>query len=224
KELSRQRRYWPGDEQLREAIRTRPFYISGRGPQRKVILERLEQSYGHPELIDFERASLTVEHVLPQTLSQEWREHLASLGQDPDEVHQILVHTLGNLTLTAFNGTLSNIPFERKRQIYGASHLELNRALAEQDAWGHDQILARADELADHAIAIWPSPLPGVPEQTSGLDWSRINAAFAAIPCGRWTTYAELAQLGGTAAMPVGQHVAATPSLGNAYQVLGSDG
>jgi hypothetical protein len=32
-ELSRPRRYWPGDEQLREAIRTRPFYYSGRSPQ-----------------------------------------------------------------------------------------------------------------------------------------------------------------------------------------------
>ena len=223
-ELSRQRRYWPGDEQLREAIQARPFYISGRGPQRKVILERLEESYGHPELIDFEKASLTVEHVLPQTLSEEWRAHLASLGQDPDEVHQSLVHTLGNLTLTAFNGTLSNNPFERKRQIYSASHLELNRALAEQDAWGRDQILARAGELADHAIAIWPSPLPGVPEHPGGFDWSRISAAIAAIPRGRWTTYGELAQLGGTAAMPVGQHVANTPSVGNAYQVLGSDG
>jgi hypothetical protein len=31
-ELSRLRRYWPGDEELREAIRTRPSYYSGRGP------------------------------------------------------------------------------------------------------------------------------------------------------------------------------------------------
>ncbi|WP_368735746.1 HNH endonuclease family protein, partial [Erythrobacter sp. SN021] len=80
-------------------------------------------------------------------LSQEWRDHLVSLGQDPDEVHQRLVHTLGNLTLTAFNGTLSNTPFQRKRQIYSGSHLELNRALAEQHAWGHEEIMARADEL-----------------------------------------------------------------------------
>jgi len=222
-ELSRQRRYWPGDEQLREAIRARPFYFSGRGPQRKVILERLEQSYGHPEQIDFEKTSLTVEHVLPQTLSEEWREHLAGLGQDPDEVHQSLVHTLGNLTLTAFNGTLSNNPFERKRQIYRASHLELNRALAGQDAWGRDQILARADELTDHAIAIWPSPMPGILEKPAGFDWSQIHAAIAAIPRGRWTTYGELAQLGGTAAMPIGQHIASTPSLTNAYRVLGAD-
>jgi uncharacterized protein with ParB-like and HNH nuclease domain/alkylated DNA nucleotide flippase Atl1 len=224
RELSRQRRYWPGDEQLREAIRTRSFYLSGRGPQRKIILERLEQSYDHPEKIDFETSDLTVEHVLPQTLSEEWRQHLVSLGQDPEEVHQSLVHTLGNLTLTAFNGTLSNNPFERKQQIYSASHLELNRALAEQDVWGRDQILARADELAGQAIGIWPGPLPGVPEPPSGFDWSRVNAAIAAIPRGRWTTYGELGQLAGTAAMPIGQHIASTPSLGNAYQVLGSDG
>ena len=132
---------------------------------------------------------------MPQALSEEWREHLTSLGQDPDEVHQALVHTLGNLTLTAFNWKLSNNPFERKRQIYSASHLELNRALAAQDAWGRDQILARADELANHAITIWPSPIPGVAEPPAGFDWRRINAAIAAIPRGRWTTYGDLAQL-----------------------------
>jgi len=223
-ELSRQRRYWPSDDQLREAIRTRPFYFSGRGQQRKIILERLEESYGHPEPVDFEAADLTIEHVLPQTLSDEWRAHLAELGQDADDVQQTLVHTLGNLTLTAFNGTLSNNPFERKKQIFSGSHLELNRALAENEAWGRDEILGRADEVAEQAIAIWPSPLPGVAEPSTGFDWSRINAAVAAIPRGRWTTYGDLAQLGGTAAMPVGQHIANTPGLDNAYRVLGSDG
>ena len=224
RELSRPRRYWPSDEQLREAIRTRPFYFSGRAQQRRIILERLEESYGHPELVDFAAADLTIEHVLPQTLSDEWRAHIEGLGQDPDEVHESLVHTLGNLTLTAFNGTLSNNPFERKKQIYSGSHLELNRALAEQAAWGRDEIVARANELADQAIAIWPAPLPGVAEAPTGFDWSRINAAVAAIPRGRWTTYGDLAQLGGIAAMPVGQHVADTPGLDNAYRVLGSDG
>lgn len=224
RELSRPRRYWPADDQLRAAIRARPFYFSGRGPQRKVILERLERSYGHPEQIDFEISDLTIEHVLPQTLSQEWREHLASLGQDPDEVHRDLVHTLGNLTLTAFNGTLSNNPFERKRQIYSDSNLQLNRALAENDAWGREEILARAEELANRAAEIWPGPLPNADPRPSGFDWSRVNAAIAAIPRGRWTTYGDLAELGGTAAMPVGQHIASTPGLDSGCRVLGSDG
>jgi len=223
-ELSRERRYWPDDKQLREAIRTRPFYFSGRGNQRMIILERLEESYEHPELIDFQNAPLTIEHVLPQTLSDEWREHLKSLGQDPDEVQRELVHTLGNLTLTAFNGPLSNHPFERKNQIYHASHLELNRALTANEAWGRDEILARADELADHAIQIWAAPIAGVASPVEGFDWSRINAAVAAIPRGRWTTYGDLARLGGTAPVPVGAHVANSPALVNAYRVLGADG
>jgi alkylated DNA nucleotide flippase Atl1 len=223
-ELSQPRRYWPGDAQLREAIRTRPFYLSGRSLQRRLILERLEQSFGHPEQVDFEVAGLTIEHVMPQTLSQEWRDHLAAAGEDPDEVHQSYVHTLGNLTLTAFNGTLSNNPFERKRQIYSGSHLELNRALADHEAWGRDEILERADDLADRAIAIWPGPVPGTGGLPADFDWRKINAAIAAIPLGRWTTYGDLAQLGGTAAMPVGQHVANSSGLDNAYRVLGADG
>jgi len=105
---------------------------------------------------------------MPQTLSTEWREHLQSLGQDPEEVHSELAHTLGNLTLTAFNGTLSNNPFERKLEIYGDSHLELNLALHENDVWGRDQILARADSLARQISKIWIAPLPGIPAATTG--------------------------------------------------------
>jgi hypothetical protein len=42
----------------------------------------------------------------------------------------------GNLTLAACNGTPSNNPFERKRQTYERSHLELNRSPAVHEAWG----------------------------------------------------------------------------------------
>jgi len=41
-----------------------------------------------------------------------------------------LGHTLGNLTLTAWNSKLSNLPFEREQEIFSASELELNEALA----------------------------------------------------------------------------------------------
>ena len=61
-------------------------------------------------------------------------------------------------------------------------------------------------------------------ELPRGFDWSRINAAVVTIPRGRWTTYGDLAQLGGTAAVPVGQHLANEPNLENAYRVLGANG
>lgn len=224
-ELSRERRYWPDDARLREAIRSQPFFHIGRWHQRKHVLERLERSFEHPEVVDFDESDLQIEHVMPQTLSVEWRTHLTEQDQDPDAVHDQLVHTLGNLTLTAFNGTLSNNPFERKRAIYGDSHLELNRALWETKQWGEEEILHRADALAERAAAIWLAPKPGVPSVADGgFDWSRVEAAIARIPRGRWTSYGALAELGGTAAQPVGNFVRSLPAGSGAYRVLTSDG
>src|SRR5215204_1491513 len=87
----------------------------------------------------------------------------------PDEVHAELVHTLGNVTLTAYNGTLSNNPFERKQEIYEESNLQMNKALVDDDAWGRDEILARADVLAERAITIWPAQFLALPPAPTGL-------------------------------------------------------
>jgi alkylated DNA nucleotide flippase Atl1 len=223
-ELSTERRYWPTDAQLREAARTRPFYFMGRGHQRKMILERLERTYPHKEFIDLENAPLSIEHIMPQTLSTEWRQHLESLGQDPDEVREKYVHTIGNLTLTGYNTELSNKPLERKREIYEYSHLEMNRGLADLDKWGAEEILARSDELASRAIEIWPSPVAGVAAAERRFDWTHVDAAVAAIPAGRWTSYSDLAELAGTSAVAVGQRMANALDNSFAYRVLGSDG
>ena len=51
-----------------------------------------------------------------------------------------------------------------------------------------------------------------------------MHAAIAAIPDGRWTAYADLAALAGTAAQAVGNHIATNPSLAKAYRVLTIDG
>jgi hypothetical protein len=100
--LSHDRYYWATDDEVRSAVRSRNFYFAGRWEQKFVILQRLEESYQDPEMVDFGKADLSIEHILPQTLSDEWREHLAQLGQDADTVRDELVHTLGNLTLTAY--------------------------------------------------------------------------------------------------------------------------
>jgi alkylated DNA nucleotide flippase Atl1 len=67
--------------------------------------------------------------------------------------------------------------------------------------------------------------LLGVPDTTTGgFDWSRIEAAIDAIPVGRWTTYGDLAELGGTAAQPVGNFIIGQPAGSNGYRVLSADG
>ncbi|MBA2336424.1 MAG: DUF1524 domain-containing protein [Acidimicrobiia bacterium] len=222
--LSGSRKYWPSDRRLRDAVRNQPFYFQGRQNQKMLVFQRLEESYEHAEPVDWSASDLSIEHIMPQAITDEWRAALAAGGEDPEAVHSELLHTLGNLTVTAYNGQLSNRPFERKQEILEGSHLELNRTIVPSRAWGRAEILARADGLADRAITIWPAPLPGVEEPEQGRDWSRLHAALAALPPGGWTTYSDLAELISSHQVPVGQHLANTPDLLNAHRVLKSEG
>jgi hypothetical protein len=191
--LSGRRRRWPSDEELREAIRTKPFYWSGRPQQRSYILRRLEESYRSSEPVDFAKASLSVEHVLPQRPAPAWFDLLAEEtepNQTPQELHDLLVHTLGNLTLTGDNAELSNHPFERKQQILDSSALRMNLEISSAQRWGKAEILQRADRLAERAVELWPGPIGGVkPTGEDSPGWAELRAALVAMPSGTWTTY-----------------------------------
>ncbi|MFF9265191.1 GmrSD restriction endonuclease domain-containing protein [Streptomyces longwoodensis] len=225
--LSSENRFWPDDADLREKIRTAPFYQYGRWQQRKLVLQRLEESYGHPEPVDFAAAQLTIEHVMPQTPDDAWLRALAEEAgpeEAAEELHARYQHTLGNLTLTAVNAELSNHPFERKQDLLRCSHLEMNRRIAATERWGVREILARADDLADHAIALWPAPLRGVGRAERSRDWQLAHQVLAALPHGMWTSYGDLAAFLGSGAQAVGNHLANTPAVVNAYRVLTSEG
>src|SRR5690606_27708635 len=225
--LSSENRFWPDDAELREKIRTAPFYQYGRCRQRRLVLRRLEASYEHPEPVDFAAAPFTVEHVMPQSPGDEWLRVLgeeADEGETAEELHARFQHTLGNLTLTAVNSELSNHPFERKQDLLHSSHLEMNRRIAATERWGVREILARADELADRAIALWPAPLRGVGRAERSRDWQLAHQVLAALPHGTWTSYGDLAAFLGSGAQAVGNHLANTPGVTNAYRVLTSEG
>ncbi|MYX74154.1 DUF262 domain-containing protein [Streptomyces sp. SID3915] len=228
--LSGRRRRWPSDDELRDAMRGKPFYWSGRPPQRGYILRRLEESYRPTEPVDFAKASLSVEHVLPQRPTQAWFDQLADEtedGQTPQELHDLLVHTLGNLTLTGDNSKLSNSPFERKQQILDSSALRMNLEIAASGRWGKAEILARADRLSERAVGLWPGPVGGASVRPAGEEWAgwaELRAALVALPSGSWTTYGDVAELIGSHPVAVGGHLAANPAVIGAHRVLTADG
>ncbi|MBT2525993.1 DUF262 domain-containing protein [Streptomyces sp. ISL-99] len=225
--LSATNRFWPDDDELREKIRVAPFYQYGRWHQRRLVLQRLEESYEHPEPVDFAAAQLTIEHVMPQSAGAEWMEMLsedAADGESPQDLHSRLQHTLGNLTLTAVNSELSNHPFERKQDLLRSSHLEMNRRIAATERWGAKEILSRGDDLAEIAVGLWPAPLRGVGRAERSRDWQLAHEVLAALPHGTWTSYGDLAAYIGSGAQAVGSHLASTEGLVNAYRVLNADG
>jgi uncharacterized protein with ParB-like and HNH nuclease domain len=99
---------YPKDSEFKARLLDARLYGSNdRVAKAKLILETIEETYHHKEVVDFQK--LTVEHVLPQTLTDSWRNHL---GEDWAQTHELYLHVIGNLTLTGYNSELSNAPFE----------------------------------------------------------------------------------------------------------------
>jgi len=147
-------RRWPRDEEFKQGWLHYSIYSV---PRRcKLVLDALERSYGHKEPAALEAAS--IEHVMPQTLTDEWRSMIATMGAD--EVHDVWVDTIGNLTLTAYNPELSNLGFEEKKKLYATSHYSLNEYFSGCETWDSGAIAMRAIQLWEQAKKLWPSPNP----------------------------------------------------------------
>lgn len=116
----------------------------------RLILESIESSFEHKENVSFK--NLTIEHVMPQTLNEEWQNYL---GEDWADTHDVYLHTIGNLTLTAYNSELSNYNFDKKKEIFNKSHLEINKYFSEVEFWNKDEIENRAKYLLERANQVW---------------------------------------------------------------------
>lgn len=138
----------PSDQEFFEALVVQRIY-----PRRKIaryMLIALEEAHLHKEPVD--TSSATMEHIMPQTLSDHWK---AALGEGYAEVHNRWIDTLGNLTLTGYNSELGNATFEEKKQKLQNTHFELSRSLLSQSQWGPAEIESRGKVLAAIAIKRW---------------------------------------------------------------------
>lgn len=66
---------------------------------------------------------LTIEHIMPQTLTAKWK---IDLGKKATEIYEKYVHCIGNLTLTGYNSEMSNDSFEEKKKVYKESNIYIN--------------------------------------------------------------------------------------------------
>lgn len=155
------RRGWPDDQTFGASLLVFPLYGS-KGGKCRLLLNALEESYAHHEQVDLADSKVQIEHVMPQTIGDDesgrgWK---LVLGGDWERVHNQLLHSLGNLTLTAYNLDLSNKSYREKRGIYADSHLSLNHYFANVEIWNEQSIRERGRVLAQKIVGIWPRP-PG---------------------------------------------------------------
>ncbi|WRD00595.1 DUF262 and DUF1524 domain-containing protein [Helicobacter pylori] len=145
---------FPKDSEFRDSLITIDFYHF---KKIKYFLERLE-NFNTNEPVDTQKC--TIEHIMPQTLTEEWKR---DLGGNFQAIHDKYLHTIGNLTLTGYNKGYSNKSFKEKRDMekgFKQSPLRLNQSLKDEDSdvFGEKEIEKRANYLADLALKIWTYP------------------------------------------------------------------
>ena len=145
---------FPGDEEFERE------FVNHRYPDDKYWLYRLENNDRKEVVtaVEYTGREYTVEHIMPQTLSEEW---CNTLGPDHKRIHEEYTYSPGNITLTGYNSEYGNHSFVYKRDTergFKHSPLKLNEGLGAVEKWDEEAIRGRAARLAKTAIKVWPFP------------------------------------------------------------------
>lgn len=146
----------PSDADFAQALRERNLYR--KNALCKYLLAAVENQGKEKIVTD----NLTIEHILPQNrnLSTSWQK---MLGDDWEEVRDRYLHTLGNLTLTAYNSELGDRPFREKQEKLAdtVTHITvLYSDVKGKTEWNAQTIENRAKRLTDLILKLFPIEQP----------------------------------------------------------------
>ncbi|MCM1322513.1 MAG: DUF262 domain-containing HNH endonuclease family protein [Bacteroides sp.] len=144
---------FPNDDEIRQILRTANFYEEYK-KYAKFILGKIEEKISKVS-VDFRKKEITIEHILPQTLSENWQD---ALGEDADRIQKKYVHNIGNLILTDYNSEMGNKPLEEKKQKLKKSNLNYRLDVINQNAWGESEIIAHRDKMIERFLETFPLP------------------------------------------------------------------
>ncbi len=107
----------------------------------------------------------TIEHIFPEgdNIPDPWVKMIA--GGDLElakKYREEYVHKIGNLTVTKYNSTLSNLSFEKKRDrtvenkyVGYKNGLDINKEIAVKDSWTIEDIKTRSEKLVKELMKIY---------------------------------------------------------------------
>ena len=101
----------PNDNTFKEGLLYSNMYAAAKTKILRYFFDLIENSGKEP----VDMSELTIEHIMPETLSSQWKN---SLGDNFQEIYDKYVHTLGNLSITGYNSEYSNDPFFSNKKRY----------------------------------------------------------------------------------------------------------
>lgn len=146
---------FPNDKTFKNELKNSDVY-QALGPNGcKCLLYTLEQHYVNAKGVDDTYPwDSTIDHIMPQTLTEGWMEHL---GEDADK-HLEHLHKLGNPALTDYNSDMSNKDYDVKRERFQTASYAYTADLCNIQKWSIDKIEERSECLANKCLKIWSLP------------------------------------------------------------------
>jgi len=161
----------PNDDRVRECLHE----VEHPNKRALAILYLMESRLrtGKPhatKLFAFEEYSL--EHLMPKKFEKNWP---LTDGYD-EETRKFMINTLGNMAMLPqrLNSSISNATWSIKKEgnkkqsglAYYASDLVTLKGVIKLKDWNEESIIERAEWLADVAVKVWPSYLPGQDDES----------------------------------------------------------
>jgi len=145
---------FPDDDEFRKSLilNVNPSYA-------RVLLLKIEEH--EKQNIPVEISEVTVEHLMPQTLSDRWKKDLG--GEDEAEIlYNDCLNCIGNLAPVSqsYNSAMSNKPWNEKINSLKNVQFTITSEVADRYfVWGKDSILDRNNSMANRAVQAITSPL-----------------------------------------------------------------
>ncbi len=122
------------------------------GAEASYVLRKIEINKDGAYAVKRATAKATIEHILPQNLSDEWRKKF------DEETHEECVDLIGNLTILhdVLNKSIQNNSFDDKKDVYkDQKDVSMTLELAKKPTWEEKDIKDRTKEFTKHALDIW---------------------------------------------------------------------
>ena len=145
---------FPNDEEFKNALQSK-VNIS----YAKALLYKMEYKVTRNIQVDIDK--ITIEHILPQTMSDEWKQYLG--GEEKSMIiHNTYLNCIGNLAMlsASYNSSNSNKLWTFKKNILNECQFILTQDASKYDAWNENNIKNRNMILSDKAIKLISGPYP----------------------------------------------------------------
>lgn len=145
---------FPSDEKFAEALQSNFYHLYARE-----LLLRVEEY--ETKNIPVNISKVTVEHLMPQTLSEWWKQNLGG-NEEAERIRLAFTNTVGNFAIVShgYNSSMSNKPWHEKRKALADVQFTVTSEVADIVTWSENAIIERGVDMAARAVQAITSPLP----------------------------------------------------------------